>query len=178
MAKIRKGKTKKIYQGEKIGLQQTPFTLPTGHRVVRDIVTHRGAAAILATRGGKILLMEQYRYTFEKWMWEVPAGTLDPGERPTPCARRELLEEAGLRARKIKMIAKLAPSPGFLDEIIYIFHAPDPEDGVIAREAHEQIRKLEWVPLSKALGMIRAGKISDAKTQLAILHYASFIAKK
>ena len=120
-----------------------------------------------------ILMIKQYRYATGGPLWEIPAGTLDSGEAPEACARRELLEEAGVTAQRLERLTAIWTTPGFTDEVIHLYMASGLGPGTAARERDEFI---EVVPraLSEILAGIRDGEIRDAKTIVAILYMATF----
>ena len=117
----------------------------------------------------RILLLRQYRHAAGGYIWEIPAGKLDPGEEPQACAERELAEETGYRARRIEQTGVILTTPGFTDERIYLFSAFDLEPGVTAHEVSEVI-ELHEVPFEEALAMVDRGEIVDAKTLAALFH--------
>ena len=168
-----------IFSGHKVQLELHAIEDPSGRRATREIVRHNGSVAILALRrrtdgSREVLLERNYRYAFGRWCIEIPAGTLDrPGEPPEDCARRELIEETGFRARELKQLLAIIPSPGILTERLTIFLAEDPEPGRSALEPGELIEIL-WTPWAEVLRMIQAGEIEDAKTITVVLYYESF----
>lgn len=147
------------------------------HLVTRDVLRHPGAVAVIARDDqGRILLIRQYRHPVKAFMWEIPAGLLDvPGEDPIECAKRELVEEAGLEADVWSRITTLALTPGGSDELIHIYRA----DGVrevgrqVTGEAEEADLPRAWVPLQQAVGLCLAGSISNATAVAAILALAA-----
>ena len=144
--------------------------LPNGNRVELEIISHPGAAAVVPfLSDDRILLLRQYRHAAGGYIWEIPAGKLDPGEEPQACAERELAEETGYRARRIEQTGVILTTPGFTDERIYLFSAFDLEPGVTAHEVSEVI-ELHEVPFEEALAMVDRGEIVDAKTLAALFH--------
>jgi ADP-ribose pyrophosphatase len=121
----------------------------------------------------QLLLIRQYRYAADQYLYEIPAGRLDPGEEPADCARRELREETGCTAREIDFLFTMYTTPGFTDERIHLFMATGLERGETAHEADE-FMTIETVTLSRALQLIQTGEIKDAKTALGILFAAGF----
>jgi 8-oxo-dGDP phosphatase len=146
-----------------------------GHVVVRDVLRHPGAVAVAALDDdGRLLLIRQYRHPVRALMWEIPAGLLDQeGEPPEICARRELLEEAGVTARVLTPLLTLALSPGGTSERIQIFLATDLEVDAAARphtgEAEERDLPQLWVPLEEAVERCLNGSITNATAVAAIL---------
>ena len=110
------------WKGKILDVHRLEDELPNGHRSARDIVRHPGAAAVVAlTESGKIVLVRQYRTAIDRVTVEIPAGKLDPGEDPLDCAKRELHEETGFRAGRIRFLTSIVTSCGFCDEIIHIY---------------------------------------------------------
>ena len=137
----------------------------------REIVEHRGAAAMLAfAEDGKIILVEQDRFPHGRTL-EIPAGTLEEGEEPIACAARELEEETGYTAEKMTHLVSFYPSIGYSTEIIHCYVATGLKPGRQNTDEDESItvRKMGWEEL---LLMVRSGKIPDAKTICAVLTYA------
>lgn len=140
----------------------------------RDVVRHTGSVVIAAVddtgREPKVLLVKQYRYAADQYMWELPAGRIDAGERTLTAAKRELLEETGIRARKWKRLFQFYASPGFVDEKMDIFLATDLLQGDAQPEEDEQI-EAKFFSLRRAIRMIRSGEINDAKTMCGLLFF-------
>jgi ADP-ribose pyrophosphatase len=124
-------------------------------------------------RGPAGLLIKQYRYAAGGYLYEVPAGRLDPGEDPAECARRELQEEDGVHGERVERLTTIYTTPGFCDEVIHLFLAAGLTRGEHRRE-HDEFLTVETLPLSRALGMIEAGEIRDGKTVSALLFAAGF----
>ena len=144
--------------------------LPNGNRATLQLLHHPGAAAVVPfVSGDRILLLRQYRHAAGGFIWEVPAGKLDPGEAPERCATRELEEETGYRAGCLQRTGSILTTPGFTDERIHLFCAFDLEPGRLAQESQEviEIHELEF---SQALEMIGREEIVDAKTIVALFH--------
>ena len=147
--------------------------LPNGKVAQLALLQHPGAAAIVPFLDEQtILLLHQFRYATGQSIWEVPAGKLDgPSEDPAACARRELEEETGYRANRIEASGRIWTTPGFTDEIIWLFEAHELSAGPLRHEDHEVIDVHE-VALERALEMIDRGEIQDAKTIAALYHAA------
>jgi ADP-ribose pyrophosphatase len=147
---------------------------PSGFEIKRAIVQHRGSAVIMPVDEKKrILLVRQYRLPARQYLWELPAGTVDPGEKPLQTARRELAEETGLRAGKIQKLAEFYPSPGFLTEKMTIYLATDLTQGKATPMDDERI-ETKWFAASEIDKLIRAGKILDAKTNIGFLRWKRY----
>ncbi|MFB3777691.1 MAG: NUDIX hydrolase [Bryobacteraceae bacterium] len=142
---------------------------PDGFEIRRSIVQHNGSAVMMAVDGrGRILLVRQYRLPARAMMWELPAGRLDPGEKPLQAARRELAEETGYRARKWKKLLTLYPSPGYVAEKMTVFVATELIKGEAQPMEDERIR-CRWFTVRELERMIRTGRLIDAKTIAAVL---------
>lgn len=144
---------------------------PDGFEIKRAIVQHGGSAVMMPVdHRGRILLVRQYRLPARQYLWELPAGRMDEGETPLKAARRELVEETGLRAKKWKKIADFYPSPGFLAEKMTIFLATELTHGESQPMEDERI-ETRWFTPREVKDAIRAGKIRDAKTMIGFARY-------
>lgn len=168
----------RAYHGRVISLDVDEVRFPDGSVGTLEMVRHPGASAVVPLLDADaddptVLLIRQYRYAADGYLYEIPAGRLDPGEAPDACARRELAEETGYRAERVEHLFTMFTTPGFTDEKIHLFLAHGLTPGDSAREADEF---MEMVPtrLSRALSMIEQGEIQDAKTALALLYAAGF----
>lgn len=152
---------------------------PDGSEGEQVLIHHPGAAAVvpvLSDPGGEdptLLLIRQYRYATGDYLWEIPAGRLEPNEAPVACAERELLEETGCRCERLEPLTFLWTTPGFTNEKIHLFVATGLTQGQASREADEFMEVVP-LPMSRVLEMIRDGEITDAKTMVAILYVAGF----
>jgi ADP-ribose pyrophosphatase len=144
------------------------------------MVRHPGASAVVpflsdpAGEDPQLLLIRQYRYAAEGYLYEIPAGRLDPGEDPRDCALRELQEETGCTAGSVEHMYTMYTTPGFTDEKIHIFMAAGLTRGEAAHEADEFL-DVESVSLTRALEMVRSGEIKDGKTAVGILYAAGYV---
>lgn len=160
-----------IYRGRVVHLTAEEVALPNGYRMELEIVRHPGAAAVAAVDAtGAVTLLRQYRHAVGGYLWEVPAGKLDPGEEPRDCAARELREEAGLDAGDLAPVGSIVTCPGFCDEVIHLFVATDLRPVPQALGADEVIDIIRSVPLGEAMAMIARGEIRDGKTIAALVH--------
>jgi len=163
--------SKTVYKGRIFTVVVDKVREPSGVVVKREIVRHRGSVVILAVSGRtnpKILLERQYRYAAQADLWELPAGKIDRGEKPLASAKRELLEETGYKARQWKKFLEFYVSPGFLDEMMFIYLATGLTPGKAQPEADEFIES-RWVSLVTAIRMMARGEIVDAKTVCSVL---------
>ena len=179
MATSPKPSSRRIYTGRVLNLDIDTVRFPNGSTGELEIIRHPGAAAVLpflsepSGDDPQIMLLKQYRYAAEEFLYEIPAGRLDAGEKPLDCAIRELKEETGCEAERIEHLYTFYTTPGFIDERIHAFMAVGLERGESQRETDEFIT-VETMTLSHALGLIEKGDIKDAKTALTILYAAGF----
>jgi ADP-ribose pyrophosphatase len=161
-----------VYRGPVFWVTMDQVQEPGGIRARRDIIHHSGSVVVLAvddsTKQPRILLERQYRHAAKDFLWELPAGRIDPGEKELPAARRELLEETGYTAANWRRILHFYASPGFVAETMAIYLATGPRPGVAQPEADEVIQ-IHLVPLATAVRMVLKGDIHDAKTIAGVL---------
>jgi len=147
------------------------FEAPNGGEIVRDVIEHRGAAVILPLLDdGRVILIRNMRRTVGKVLWELPAGTLEPGEAPELCAAREVEEETGYRAGTIKPLTAFYASPGILDERMHGFLAMDLTPSKQNLDADEEIEVFP-IPQWQIRDMIKDGHIEDGKTIALLLYW-------
>ena len=174
---------RRSYTGKIIAIDTDTVRFPDGSIGELDMIRHPGASAVvpfLSAPDGddpQLLLIKQYRYAAEQYLYEVPAGRLEPGEDPRDCANRELREETGCRAERMDFLTTIYTTPGFTDERIHLYMATGLEHGETAHEADE-FMTVEAMTLSTALRLIEEGVISDGKTVVAILFAAGYRAKR
>ena len=165
-----------IYNGKKVKLEVHHLEDrddPT-QRTRREVCVHPGAVVVLPILpDGRVMLIRNKRYTIEQYLVELPAGTLEKGEDPINCAGRELVEETGYLAGRLKPLGAFYSSPGILTERLYAFAAYDLQKTSQALEAGEEIEPMP-VRLDDAIEMIRTGQIQDAKTIAALLMFERF----
>lgn len=166
-----------VFEGKLFSVVHDKVQEPGGHENERDIVRHNGSAVILAVDNSKsrknpwIVMERQYRHAAGQYLWELPAGKIDPGEEPLEGAQRELAEETGYHARKWSLMTEFWPSPGFVGESMLLFLAEGLTAGESTPEEDERI-ELRLVRLNDVLKMIDKGAIHDGKTLAGILLYA------
>jgi len=160
--------TQPIYQGKVISLQVDTVKLPDGGEATREVVRHPGGVSVLAIKDGKMLVVEQYRKPLDKSQVEIPAGKLDKGaEDPMDAAKRELEEETGYKSDHLTHICSYYTSPGFADEIMHMYYT----DQLVKSEMNldeDEFLVCEEITLEQAHAYIREGRISDAKTIMAV----------
>ncbi|MCM3627373.1 NUDIX hydrolase [Paenibacillus glycanilyticus] len=159
--------TEPIFEGKMITLQVDTVAMPDGRTATREIVKHPGASAVMALLDGKLLVVEQFRKPLEKFQIEIPAGKLDAGEDPMEAAARELEEETGYRADDLKLVSAFFTSPGFADEKLFLYFAENVTAGTQHTDEDEYLQ-VEAITLEQAEAYIAEGRISDAKTILAV----------
>jgi ADP-ribose pyrophosphatase len=164
--------SRQIYKGSVVDLRIEEVTLPNQVTISLEMIRHPGAAAVVPIDdAGEVTLIRQFRHAAGGFIWEIPAGKLDPDEAPVACAARELREETGLIAAELLHLGSILTAPGFCDERIYLFLAqgltPAPQ-----RLDPDEVLTVTRLPLARALEMIRCGEIEDAKT-IAGLHHAA-----
>ena len=164
-----------IYEGPVFGIRSDEVIEPSGVRTTREVITHPGSVVVLPVLpDGRILLIQQYRHAARQYLWELVAGRMDPGETPKVAAARELIEETGYRAKRFRVFLDVFPTPGFLEERMFIFLA----EGLTAGEAEpeEDEKIISRVYNRKQLEeMVRTGKLRDAKSIAGILYYFRFL---
>jgi ADP-ribose pyrophosphatase len=167
-------KSKEVYQCRLFRVTEDEARDPkTGFTIKRAIVRHRGSAVMMAVDEKKrILLVRQFRLPADQYMWELPAGSVDPGEKPLQTARRELVEETGYRAKKWEKLVSFYPSPGFVSERMTIYLATGLTAGTATPMDDERI-ETRWFTARELAGLIRSGKIEDAKTIVGFLMWRS-----
>jgi ADP-ribose pyrophosphatase len=160
-----------IFHGKVISLQVDKVLLPDGNTSTREIVKHPGAVGILAFVDQEhILIVRQYRKALGKEIFEIPAGKLDPGERPEDTAKRELEEETGYQAKSVRFINSFYTSPGFANELLYLYEADQLVKGTLNLDQDEFL-EVHTITLREALQLMQTEKIHDAKTAFAIMYW-------
>lgn len=163
----------RVFHGIVISVDAGPVELPNGRTAHYEIVRHPGGAAVVALdESGRVCLLRQYRPAGGGWVWELPAGRLEPGEPPQATARRELLEEAGCEAASWESLGSILSSPGVFDEVIHLYLARGLAPRQVRHEQHEVI-EVHWVPLADAARQAATGELRDAKTVIGLMRTAS-----
>ena len=171
-------KSEVIFEGKSFGVRRDQLIEPTGVKTMREVVTHPGSVVVLPVLpDGRIVLVRQYRHATGRYLWELVAGRMEKGENPKKGAARELKEETGYRAKKLTVFLDVFPTPGFLQERMFLLLAeglaagePSPEDDeklIVASYTKKQLEE-----------MIRTRKMRDAKSVAGLLFYFRFLEKR
>jgi len=169
-------RSKVVYKGSIFGVRRDEVLEPTGVRTTREVITHPGSVVVMPVLpDGRIILIQQYRHAARQFLWELVAGRMDPGESVRQAAVRELIEETGYRAKRLRVFLDLFPTPGFLEERMYILLAEGLKLGEAEPEEDEKIvvRAFTRAELEK---MIQRGVLRDAKSIAGLLYYFRFLA--
>jgi len=162
----------RVYHGRIISVDLDKVRFPDGSVGELEMVRHPGASAVVPVLSDsvdpEVLLIRQYRYAANGFVYEIPAGRLDAGESPEECAKRELREETGYSAGNVRRLTTIYTTPGFTDERIHLFVATGLQQGESSTE-HDEFLELCPMKMSKAVSMARSGEIVDAKTAIALL---------
>jgi ADP-ribose pyrophosphatase len=170
--------SKVLFRGRVFTLKRERIAEPSGMVTTREIVAHPGSVVVLPVLpDGRIVLIRQYRHAAGQYLWELVAGHKEPGESVATGVHRELLEETGYTARRIRELLRFYPSPGLLGERMDLFLAEGLTKGKAQPEDDERITQ-RVVTLREAMRWIRTGKIVDSKTISGVLFYANFVARK
>lgn len=166
---------RRVYRGKAVDFWVDTVRLPSGIVATREYLGHPGAVAVLAVAGGTkkdpdLLFVRQYRYPVKEVTLELPAGKLDPGESPRACVNRELEEETGFRASTVRKMLSYWPTPAFANEVIHLYLARGLLPGTFAPDADEFIEPVR-LSLSRALGLVRRGRIKDSKTLIGLFAF-------
>jgi ADP-ribose pyrophosphatase len=165
-----------VYKGPIFGVRRDQVLEPTGVRTMREVITHPGSVVVMPVLSdGRIILIRQYRHATRQFLWELVAGRMDPGENIKQAAARELIEETGYRAKKLRVFLDLFPTPGFLEERMYILIAEGLTLGKAEPEEDEKIEAKAY-KRSELEKMIKNGTLRDAKTIAGLLYYFRFSA--
>lgn len=161
-----------LYRGRIVDFGIECIAQPDGRILEVEVARHPGGAAVVAVDSDqRVCLLRQFRSPLEEWLWEIPAGKVDPPESARATAERELEEEAGLRARRWESLGSIVTCPGFCDEVIHLFLACDLTPAPRRTEADEYL-EVHWRPLQQAAREALAGVIRDGKSVVALLRAA------
>lgn len=161
--------SRRVYKGRLVNVRIDSVVIDDGPARVREVVEHPGAVLLLALDDAdNVFLVRQYRHPVGRYLYELPAGTVDEGEEPAVCAERELREETGFRPRRLESFGGFFLSPGYSNEYIHLFLATNLEDSPLEAAEEERLTALR-LPLAEALRMIERGEIQDAKSIAALL---------
>lgn len=165
------------FRGRVITVTTDEVTLPNGYRAQLEVVQHPGGAAVVAIdEQERVCLLRQYRYVAGGYIWELPAGKLEPNEPPLTTAQRELVEEAGVSAQHWHSLESYLSSPGIFTEVLHLYLATGIEPAVAAHEKAEVI-EVHWMPFAEACEWALSGKIRDGKTALGLIRARHFLSK-
>lgn len=164
---------KKIFDGRIFSVFKEEKTLPDGKKAYFEEVVHSGAALIVPFAGNRVVFLRQYRCVIGRYIWELPAGTLEKGETPYACAKREITEETGYAVKKLTRLGMIYTTPGFCNERIYIYRAECGKRGTPCLDAEEYI-KIKHFTRREIRVLFKKGKINDSKT-IAALSYAGVL---
>lgn len=156
-----------MFEGEVLRLRVDDVEAADGHRSTREVIEHGGAVGVVCVHDGDIWLVRQYRHATGEVLLEVPAGKLGPGEDPAECARRELVEEVGLRPLSLEPLAAYYTTPGFSNERFHLFFTDDVVAESGSTDAGE-VLEIERRPVSEVRALLTSGEVQDAKTLLGL----------
>jgi ADP-ribose diphosphatase len=168
-------KSEVVYEGPVFGVRRDEVLEPGGVKTTREVIMHSGSVVVLPVLpDGRIVLIRQYRHATRGFLWELVAGRMDAGETPKQAAARELLEETGYRATKYSVFLDVFPTPGFLEERMYILLAEGLTAGEAQPEEDEKIQSKAYT-VKDLKQMLQSGKLHDAKTVAGVLYYLTFL---
>src|SRR5688572_6302194 len=170
-------KKAEIYKGKIFSLWGGKVALDNGESAVREYVRHGGGVAVVPVIDNNVILIRQFRIAIERELIELPAGRLEPNEEPASCARRELEEEIGYRAKELISLASYFSSVGFADERMHIFLARGLEKAKIKQEADERITEV-LMPIEVIQEKLAAQEFEDAKTIIGLREYLAYLESK
>ncbi|MFZ1134469.1 MAG: NUDIX hydrolase [Candidatus Korobacteraceae bacterium] len=171
---LKKLSSKIVFRGRVFEITRDRVREPNGVTAVREVIRHSGSVVVLAVDDSaeepRVLMETQYRYAAQSYMFELPAGRIDPGEDAFTAGKRELREETGYTARRWKRALFFYPSPGFLEETMTVFLAQGLKPGIAQPESDERIEH-RLIPLSEVLRQIMSSRIRDGKTIASVLWF-------
>lgn len=168
-------RSKVVFKGKVFSVRRDLVLEPSGVKATRDVIAHSGSVVVMPVLDdGKIVLIRQYRYAARQYLWELVAGRIDEGENVKQAAARELIEETGLRAKKMRVFMDFWPSPGFLEERMFVLLAQGVTEGVAEPEEDERIEAKAFTR-AELEKMLQTGALRDAKTISSLLFYFRFM---
>ena len=160
--------SKLLWHGKAFDFNEKVIILPNGKRTVAGVIEHPGSSAIVPVReDGSVVMIEQYRPAIRDSVWEIPAGTMDPGEDPLTCAKRELQEESGFAGNRFQKVGEIWVAPGYSTECIHLFLATE----LTPWESHldeDEFLSVHFFPFFRVVEMVERNEIKDAMTMIAI----------
>lgn len=173
--KLKVLKSRMVFRGKVFGVRRDEVVEPNGVRATREMITHPGSVVVLPVlKDGRIVMIRQYRYAARQYLWELVAGRIDEGERVKEAAARELFEETGYRAKRFSIFLDVFPTPGFLEERMYILLAEGLTEGEARPEADEKIFSRVF-RVEELKQMMKRGRLRDAKSIAGLLYYFTYI---
>lgn len=161
--------SQRVFEGRLISVQVDEVELADGRRTTRELVSHPGAVAVVPLlKGGRVVMIRQYRHAAGRVLWELPAGTLEAGESPEQCARRELAEEVGYEAGELRRLLSTYLSPGYSSELIHLFVAQELRATAPREDSDERI-EVAMLDVEEAIAMIARGEIRNAAAICGLL---------
>lgn len=158
------------FKGRIVTIEKHDVVFDDGSTAYREIARHCGGVGILAIdRDDRVIMVKQYRKPYEEFLLEIPAGKLEAGEIPEVCAERELMEETGYRVGNLEKLSEIYPSPGFLDERLFVFRAKNIEPMGTQNLDFDEHLEILHIPFDEVLEMVQSMKIKDGKTVVAVL---------
>ena len=162
---------KKVYKGYCFDAVEDQVIWPNGKELSRSLIMHPGISVMVPIlEVNRIILLKQYRYGAGRVLWEVPAGTISPGETPLQCAKREIVEETGFKASRWKKLTSCYTSPGYNTEVIHCFAASQLCESQASPE-EDEVLESKVIAVQEVKNMIKEGKIQDAKSLVALFSY-------
>ena len=164
-----------VFSGRVLHVRVDKVELENGRQSTREICLHPGGVGVLPlTEDGQVVLVQQFRYAYGEELWEIPAGKLERGEEPAVCGARELKEETGYTAKELIPLGCIYPSPGYVDERLYIFLAKGLSEGE-ATPDEEEFVNVKKIPFEDLLAQVMRDEIHDGKTVTAVLKTARIL---
>ncbi|MBI4477158.1 MAG: NUDIX hydrolase [Acidobacteria bacterium] len=165
--------TKTIHRGRVFDVASDRVLMPHGREVTLDIIRHPPSVVLLPMKDAEhLVLVRQYRYAIDRWIWELPAGSIDTGETPDQAAARECREEIGVHPGRVELLASFYPTPGYCDELMLFFRVAELADaagsGFLDARDEDEALTVEVFSVSEVRGLITRGEIQDMKTAVGM----------